>query len=617
MGRGLMRRMAQGDDLGDFRMNRTVWRRVLGYARPYRGLIALFVVLVILGAAASVAPPLLFGQIIDRGVLAGNSRVVIVLASLVAGLAIASALVSLVERWCSSRIGEGLIYDLRTQVFDHVLSMPVAFFTRTQTGKLVSRVNNDVIGAQQAFTSTLSTVVSNTIRLVLVLGAMIVLSWQLTIASLVLLPVFFIPARLMGRRLAGLTRRQMQYNADMSSSMTERFSVSGALLVKLFGRPQDEHDSFAEKAGGVRSVSVEIAMNQRFFMVALTLVAALATALVYGAGGLMAIDGALTVGTVMALAGLLTQLYGPLTQLTNVRIDVMSALVSFDRVFEILDLQPMIRDKPSAVRSTAPASVEFRDVRFTYPAADEVSLASLETVVAAERPNTEVLRGVSFRAEPGQTVALVGPSGSGKTTITHLVARIYDVTAGAVTVADVDVRDWELAGLNDLVGYVTQDAHMFHDTIGNNLRYARPDAEESELWDVLEAAQVADLVRGLPDGLDTVVGERGYRLSGGERQRLAIARLLLKAPPIVVLDEATAHLDSESEAAVQEALDRAMEGRTSIVIAHRLSTIRDADQILVVQNGQIAQRGTHDELIGHEGQYRELYTRQFSGAGGE
>ncbi|NLT29689.1 MAG: ABC transporter ATP-binding protein [Propionibacterium sp.] len=609
---GLARRMGKGEDIGDFRLNRTIWRRVLGYAKPYRGTIVLFVAMVVLGAALSVAPPLLFKEIIDQGVLGGDKRIVILLSLIVAGLAIASALSSLVERWCSSKIGEGLIYDLRTEVFDHVSAMPVAFFTRAQTGKLVSRVNSDVIGAQQAFTSTLSNVVSNVIRLVLVAGAMIVLSWQLTLASLVLLPIFFIPARIMGKKLAGLTRRQMQYNADMSASMTERFSVSGALLVKLFGRPADEHDAFAEKAGGVREISVQIAMNQRFFMVSLTLVAALATALVYGAGGLQAIDGVLTVGTVTALAGLLAQLYGPLTQLTNVRIDVMSALVSFDRVFEVLDLKPMITEAEDAVTPEAPSSVEFRDVRFTYPNAEEVSLGSLEAVAGSERANTEVLKGISFRVEPGQTMALVGSSGGGKTTITHLIARLYDVTGGSVEVAGTDVRQWHLAGLHDRVGYVTQDAHMFHDTIAANLTYARPGAGEDELWAALEAAQVADLVRSLPDGLNTVVGERGYRLSGGERQRLAIARLLLKSPPIVVLDEATAHLDSESEAAVQEALDRAMENRTSIVIAHRLSTIRDADQILVVSGGEIVQRGSHEELLEADGLYAELYDKQFA-----
>ncbi|MDN5726971.1 MAG: ABC transporter ATP-binding protein/permease, partial [Propionibacteriales bacterium] len=514
--------------------------------------------------------------------------------------------------WWSSRIGEGLIYDLRTQVFDHVLQMPLAFFTRAQTGKLVSRLNSDVIGAQQAFTTTLSSLVSNVIGLALVLAAMIVLSWQLTLAALIMLPLFLIPARIVGGKLADLTREQMQLNADMSASMTERFSVSGALLVKLFGRSVTEHDQFAAKAGAVRDTSVRIALNGRFLMTALTLLAALATALVYGVGGLLSIDGAMTVGTLTALAGLLTRLYSPLTQLTNLRVDVMSALISFERVFEVLDLQPMIRSRPDAPPVSGTASIEFSGVDFTYPRADEVSLASLEAVaVASSRPNQPVLHDISFTAAPGQTVALVGPSGSGKTTITHLIARLYDATAGTVRVGGDDVRDVDLASLQSCVGYVTQDAHMFHDTIRQNLALARPDATDEEITAALEAAQIASLVAALPDGLDTLVGDRGYRLSGGERQRLAIARMLLKAPPIVVLDEATAHLDSESEAAVQRALDVAMAGRTSIVIAHRLSTVRDADQILVVSAGRIVERGTHDALISQGGPYADLYATQW------
>ena len=531
-----------------------------------------------------------------------------------AGLAVLQAVIGMVQRWCSSTIGEGLIFDLRTRVFDHVLQMPLAFFTRTQTGKLVSRLNSDVIGAQQAFTSTLSTVLSNVISLVLVLIAMLWLSWQLTLAALVLLPVFLVPAKIVGRKLSELTRRQMELNGDMSSMMTERFGVSGALLVKLFGRLDAEHDQFASRAGAVRDVSVKIAMNGRFFFTALSLVGALATALVYGVGGSLAIDGVLTVGTLTALAALLGQLYGPLTQLTNVRIDVMNALVSFDRVFEVLDLEPAIRDRDEAEPVTGPPSVDFDQVGFTYPSAAETSLASLESIALLDqRPNTEVLHDVTFSAAPGQTVALVGRSGGGKTTMTHLIARLYDATSGTVSVAGTDVRDLQLASLRDTVGYVTQDAHMFHDTIRDNLRYARPEVTEERMWQVLAAAQLADLVHSLPDGLDTVVGERGYRLSGGERQRLAIARLLLKAPPIVVLDEATAHLDSESEVAVQRALDLAMEGRTSIVIAHRLSTIRSADQILVVDRGQIVQRGRHEELLAEGGLYAELYRTQFAG----
>ena len=611
---GLMRRMSQDPEMAQHQLTKGVVRRILQFARPYRGLIAIFVVLVVLTSALAVAPPLLFKEIIDEGVLKGNQRLLIILASMVAGLAILQAVLGLVQRWCSSKIGEGLIFDLRTQVFDHVLRMPVAFFTRTQTGKLVSRLNSDVIGAQQAFTSTLSTVLSNLISLVLVLVAMMVLSWQLTLAALIMLPIFLIPAKVVGRKLADLTRQQMQLNGDMSASMTERFSVSGALLVKLFGRLSEEHDRFAERAGAVRDVSVKIAMNGRFFMTSLGLVAALATALVYGVGGSLAIDGLLTVGTLTALAGLLGQLYGPLTQLTNLRIDVMNALVSFDRVFEVLDLVPRIRDADDAVPVTGPASVEFDRVSFSYPSAADVSLASLESIASLDqRPNSEVLHEVSFAVSAGQTIALVGRSGGGKTTMTHLIARLYDATSGTVSVAGRDVRSVQLESLRDMVGYVTQDAHMLHDTIRANLRYARPEVGEEQMWRVLAAAQIDELIRSLPDGLDTVVGERGYRLSGGERQRLAIARLLLKAPPIVVLDEATAHLDSESEAAVQRALDLAMEGRTSIVIAHRLSTIRNADLILVVDKGRIVQRGRHDQLLADGGLYAELYRTQFAG----
>ena len=609
---GLMRRMSQDPDIAEHQLSPGVVWRVLRFAKPYRLLITVFVVLVVMMSALSVTPPLLFKEIIDDGILQGNRQVVIILSVTVAGLAVLQAVLNLVQRWFSSTIGEGLIFDLRTQVFDHVVQMPIAFFTRTQTGKLVSRLNSDVIGAQQAFTSTLSTVLSNLISLVLVLAAMIVLSWQLTLAALIMLPIFLIPAKIVGRKLADLTRRQMQLNGDMSATMTERFSVSGALLVKLFGRLPEEHDRFAERAGAVRDVSVKIAMNGRFFITSLGLVAALATALVYGVGGSLAIDGVLTVGTLTALAGLLTQLYGPLTQLTNLRIDVMNALVSFDRVFEVLDLVPMIRDAEDAGSVKRPASVSFDHVSFSYPTAGEVSLASLESIASLDqRPSGEVLHDVTFRVAAGQTVALVGRSGGGKTTITHLVARLYDTTSGTVSVAGTDVKRLKQDSLRATVGYVTQDAHMFHDTIRANLRYARPDASDSELWEALEAAQLKTLVADLPDGLDTVVGERGYRLSGGERQRLAIARLLLKAPPVVVLDEATAHLDSESEVAVQQALDLAMKGRTSIVIAHRLSTVRNADLIIVVDQGRVVQRGRHEELMGDGGLYAELYRTQF------
>jgi ATP-binding cassette, subfamily B, bacterial len=608
----MMRRMSQDPDIAQHQLSPGVVRRILRFAKPYRHLIIVFVVLVVILAALAVAPPLLFKEIIDQGVLQGNQRVVIILSLALAGLAVLQAVLGLVQRWFSSTIGEGLIFDLRTQVFDHVMQMPVAFFTRTQTGKLVSRLNSDVIGAQQAFTSTLSTVLTNLISLVLVLAAMIILSWQLTLAALIMLPIFLVPAKIVGRKLADLTRQQMQLNGDMSATMTERFSVSGALLVKLFGRGPEEHDRFAERAGAVRDVSVKIAMNGRFFFTSLGLVASLAVALVYGVGGSLAIDGVLTVGTLTALAALLAQLYGPLTQLTNLRVDVMNALVSFDRVFEVLDLVPMIRDAENAEAVNGPASVSFERVSFTYPSADEVSLASLESIASLDqRPSGEVLHDVSFSVAAGQTVALVGRSGGGKTTMTHLIARLYDATSGTVSVAGADVKKLTQASLRAAVGYVTQDAHMFHDTIRANLRYARPDGTEAEMWDALEAAQIKTLVEKLPDGLETVVGERGYRLSGGERQRLAIARLLLKAPSIVVLDEATAHLDSESEVAVQRALDLAMVGRTSIVIAHRLSTIRNADLIIVVDQGRIVQRGRHEELLREGGLYTELYRTQF------
>jgi ATP-binding cassette subfamily B protein len=615
-GFGLMRRLSADPDLAEHRLTKGVLLRTLRFAGPYRRLIVVFVLLVVISSALAVTPPLLFKTIIDDGVLKGNRTLVLALAGVVAVVAVVQASIGVIQRWCSAKIGEGLIFDMRTQVFDHVLKMPIAFFTRTQTGKLVSRLNSDVIGAQQAFTSTLSTVLSNVISLVLVLAAMLVLSWPLTVAALLLVPIFFIPARVVGAKLAVLTRQQMQYNGDLAASMTERFGVSGALLVKLFGRGGDEHDRFAERAAAVRDVSVKIALNGRFFMTTLGLLAALATALVYGVGGSLAIGGSLTVGTLTALAGLLTQLYGPVTQLTNVRVDVMNALVSFDRVFEVIDLVPTIADAPDAVPLGSAASVEFDHVGFRYPRASDVSLASLESVATLDqRAESAVLHDVSFQVAAGRTVALVGRSGAGKTTITHLVARLYDATEGRVLVSGIDVRRLRLDSLRASVGYVTQDAHMFHDTIQANLAYAKPDAGEAEMRAALAAARIGDLVDSLPDGLQTIVGERGYRLSGGERQRLAIARLLLKAPPIVVLDEATAHLDSESELAVQRALDVAMEGRTSIVIAHRLSTVRNADLILVVDDGRIVERGAHADLLASGGLYAELYATQFAPSG--
>jgi ATP-binding cassette subfamily B protein len=595
------------------RIERGTVRRVLGFARPHRRLISVFLVLTVIDAGLVVVSPLLAQRIIDDGIVAGDSGLVVALALAMAGVALISAVLSVGEGWLSSRIGEGLIYDLRTRVFGHVQRQSLAFFTRTQTGALVSRLNNDVVGAQRAFTSTLSSTVASTISVIVVGIAMIALSWQVTLLCLAIFPLLLLTSRWVSHRLAGLTRDQMDGNADMGNAMTERFNVGGAMLLKLFGRRGEEDALFATKAATVRDLGVRISLLTRIFAATMMMVPALATALVYGVGGQLAIDKTLTVGTLVALATLLLRLLGPLQSLSNVRIDVMTALVSFERVFEVLDLPSMIQEKPGAAELPRTASrLEFDHVAFAYPRADEISLASLEVVARTEsRDSGPVLRDISFTAEPGQMVALVGPSGAGKTTITHLVARLYDVGDGAVRVGGHDVRDVTLQSLEDAVGYVTQDAHMFHDTIRANLLYARPGATDLEVWDALEAAQIGALVRALPDGLDTVVGDRGYRLSGGERQRLAIARLLLKAPAIVVLDEATAHLDSESEAAVQRALDAALEGRTSLVIAHRLSTVRDADQILVVDEGRVVQRGTHASLLAEGGLYADLYRTQF------
>jgi ATP-binding cassette, subfamily B, bacterial len=612
-GGGAWRHIRSDRSVIDNRIEVKTVRRVLGFARPHRVLISVFLFLTVIDAAMVVVMPLLVQRIVDDGILAGDNRMVTLLALAMAGVAIFTAALAVLNGWLSSRIGEGLIYDLRTKVFGHVQRQSLAFFTRTQTGALVSRLNNDVIGAQRAFTSTLSSTVSNGIAVLVVGIAMLALSWQITLLCLALFPILYFVSRWVSGRLAGLTRRQMDGNADLGNVMTERFNVGGAMLLKLFGRRGEEDELFADRAANVRDLGVRISLITRIFGASMMLVPALATALVYGFGGHLAIDKTLTVGTLLALATLLLRLLGPLQGLSNVRIDVMTALVSFERVFEVLDLPSQIQEKPDAVElPRTSASLEFEHVSFTYPRADEISLGSLESVARIEsRDNTAVLTDVSFGAEPGQMVALVGPSGAGKTTVTHLVARLYDVKSGAVRVGGLDVRDVTLQSLEDTVGYVTQDAHMFHDTIRANLLYARPEAEEGEIWAALEAAQVARLVRGLPDGLDTVVGDRGYRLSGGERQRLAIARLLLKAPSIVVLDEATAHLDSESESAVQRALDAALEGRTSLVIAHRLSTVRNADRILVLDDGRIVESGTHRDLLARNGLYADLYRTQF------
>ncbi|OLB80141.1 MAG: ABC transporter [Actinobacteria bacterium 13_2_20CM_2_71_6] len=615
-GWGMLRSIRREEEIRNHKIGRATAKRVLAFAGPYRRDIVIFLFAVVLDAIIGVATPVLAGNAINAitGHGPGAATVVVRIALFIAGLALADAVLSLVNRWYSARIGEGIILSLRTKVYDHVQRMPLQFFTRTQTGALVSRLNNDVLGAQQAFTSTLSGVVSNVIQLVLTAAVMFTLSWQVTALSLVLLPIFILPARRVGRKLAEITRESYQLDAKMNSTMTERFGVAGALLVKLFGRPEDEAGRFGDRARRVRDIGIQQAMYGRIFFVAMLLVAALAQALTYGLGGWLAVTGQISAGTVVTLALLLTRLYGPLTALSNVRIDVMSALVSFERVFEVLDLKPGIDERPDAKPLPKGAStVEFRDVIFRYPSAAEVSLASLEDVATLDRTVTEpVLRGLSFVVEPGQMVALVGPSGAGKSTTAMLVPRVYDVSDGAVLVGGVDVREATLGSLRDAIGVVTQDAHLFHETIAENLRYARPDATDEDLWAALTGAQIGDLVRGLPDGLDTVVGERGYRFSGGEKQRIAIARLLLKAPSIVILDEATAHLDSESEAAVQRALSVALEGRTALVIAHRLSTVREADQILVIDGGRIVERGTHDELVAVGGLYAELYRTQFA-----
>jgi ATP-binding cassette subfamily B protein len=558
---------------------------------------------------------LLFRRIVDDGISVGNASLVTWTAVAIAGLAIADAALGLVSRWYSARIGEGLIFDLRTQVYDHVQRQSVAFFTRAQTGALISRLNSDVIGAQQAFTSTLGGVLGNLISVTVVLIAMFALSWQITLATLILVPLFLLPARYMGRRLQELTREQMGLNAQMSSQMTERFNVSGALLVKLFGRPDDEARSFSGKAERVRDIGVRMAMANRWFFTALTLVAAIATAVTYGLGGNLVIDGAITLGTLLALVALLAQLYGPLTALSNVRVDVMTALVSFERVFEVLDLSPLVKE-PTDPRPLPPGglSVDFQHVDFTYPTAAQVSLASLESVAREETAGVgdPVLHDVTFHAAPGTLTALVGPSGAGKSTITALLTRLYDPTGGTVRLGGVDLSEVSTSDLRSAVGVVTQDAHLFHETIADNLRYARPGATDDEMRAACASAQILSLIDQLPDGFGTVVGDRGYRLSGGEKQRLALARLFLKAPRVVVLDEATAHLDSESERLVQLALDTALEGRTSVVIAHRLSTIRRADQILVVVAGRIVQRGTHEQLLEAGGIYENLYRTQFA-----
>ena len=609
-----MRSMRQDRSVLAHRVKKGTARRMLTFAVPYRKILAVFIPVVILDAAVGAVTPLIFRAIINNGILKHNADLVIWLSILVAALALVDAGLVLTERRISAYIGESLIYDMRSKVFRHIQRMPLAFFTRTQTGALVSRLNNDVIGAQQAFTDLLSNVVGNFVTVVIVLGAMFFLSWKITLAALVLVPLFLIPARFVGQRIGSLTKEGYNLNSEMNMVMQERFQVGGAMLVKLLGHPEAEATSFEAKAGRVRDIGISQATYARMFFVSLTLTGALATALVYGFGGVATVDGAMTLGTLVALTAYLTRLYGPLTQLSNVNLDVMTALVSFERLFEVLDIVPMIQEDPDAVDiKRGNASVEFDDVRFTYPSAEEVSLASLESVAVLESGlRSEVLHGVSFRVDPGTMVALVGPSGAGKTTISNLVPRLYDVTGGSVKLSGVDVRHATMASIRDVVGVVTQDPHLFHDTLRANLMYARPEASEAEVLEALDQAQIGHIVADLPDGLDTVIGERGYRLSGGEKQRVALARLLLKAPDIVVLDEATAHLDSESEAAVQRALRQTLSGRTSLVIAHRLSTVREADELLVIDDGRIVERGTHASLLADNGLYAELYSTQFA-----
>lgn len=589
--------------------------RILGYAKPLKKEITLLILIVVIDAFLVVAQPLLFKRIIDDGIAMGNRSVVIFTAIYVGILAIFSAGLSIVGRLYSSKIGEGLILTLRAQVFNHVQSQPIAFFTRTQTGSLISRVNGDVIGAQQAFSSTLSGIISNGISLIIVLGTMLFLSWQITLTSLILLPVFLIPAKWMGKKVQALSREQMTLNAEMSQTMNERFNVSGALLVKLFGDPTNEGNSFFKKASRVKDIGIRIAMTNTIFFVALTTVATIATAIVYGFGGTLVISGVLTLGTLLALTALLARLYGPLTALSNVRVDVMTALVSFERVFEVLDLEPLVKDaKDPQHLPQSPLEIEFKDVSFSYPTRAEVGLESLELAsdgkIEAES-NSQALNNVSFKVKAGSMLALVGPSGSGKTTISQLLARLYDPSKGKILIGNVDIKFATREDLKNNIGVVTQDSHLFHDSIKNNLLYAKKDAQDSEIWSALESAQISDFVKSLPDQLDTIVGDRGYRLSGGEKQRIAIARVFLKQPRIVILDEATAHLDNENEAAVQQALATVLQGRTSMVIAHRLSTIINAEQIAVIKDGHLVAIDTHTALLQNSEIYSDLYNQQF------
>ena len=606
------RSLTQDQSVKNQKLKPGTLKRIAKFAIPYKVSLTFFLITVVIDAFLVVATPLLLRKLIDDGVIPKNGELVTKLAFAVGVIAVLDALFSMAGRWFSSRIGEGLIYDLRKQIFEHVQRQSIAFFTRTQTGALISRLNSDVIGAQQAFTSTLSGVISNLLSLILVAATMLTLSWQITLVSLVLLPVFLLPTKWVGRKLQGYTRQSFDINAQMSANMTERFNVSGALLVSLYGDAKKEKDEFALKARRVADIGISIAMLNRIFFIALTSIAAVATAIAYGIGGHLAISQELTVGTLLAITALLARLYGPLTALSNVRVDVMSALVSFERVFEVLDLQPMVVDSKNAIElNTSKPELKFENVSFSYPKAEEISLASLEIAAKPEMMiSGEVLKKISFTAAAGTLTGIVGPSGAGKSTISGLIPRLYDVTDGSISINGKDIREYSIKSLRNVIGVVTQDSHMFHDSILVNLKYAKADASLAEIEEACRSARIWDFITSLPNGLDTVVGERGHRLSGGEKQRLAIARLLLKQPSLVILDEATAHLDSENEAMVQAALKEALTGRTSIVIAHRLSTIAQADQILVIDKGEIVERGTHEQLVEKRGLYFDLFERQ-------